>query len=285
MSDPVRIPGLLDVMVEPPFVRSQQVEDLALDVIASFDEFEPIQTAQRECGLAIEYVFETRPFDPARDEYHPHVVAKVTKASPLWLSLTDTHLVVQFRRWFWERFDDAQRRAVLHHELTHVEVDEPDDQGRIPVRLRKHDVEDFTQTMRRFGPVIPGRAAFIAAANEWGRENPGRLRSGAEDHEATFGHQVAEEVARRINAGEMDMGDTTVTATVSHSRVSSIHRHSDDAFYALVADGESLEEARARIDALPNSVDILGTDSGQALLEALGRGRGSHVPFPVGGAS
>lgn len=318
MTDPVRIPGLLDISIEPPFVRSREVEDLALDVIASFDEFEPIATAARECGLSIEYVFETRPFDPAKDEYHPHVVAKVTKSSPLWLSLTGTHLVIQFRRWFWERFDDSQRRAVLHHELTHVEVDEPDGQGRIPVRLRKHDVEDFTQTMRRFGPVIPGRAAFIRAAAEWGREHPGALGDGD-----PVGERVVEAIARGIDSvrrtpeeiaadvgrlpeneqravhaavkgmrGLIDLAERTGTeVTVSAMGTSATfgpkkaHSHSDDAFYALVADGESLAQARARIEVLPNSLDIFGTDSGQALLAALAKGRGAHVPFPIGGAS
>jgi hypothetical protein len=266
VSDPVRIPGLLDISIEPPFVRSQQVEDLAAEVIAAFDEFEPIQTAQRECGLSIEYVWETKPFDPARDEYHAHVVAKVTKASPLWLSLTDTHLVVQFRRWFWERFDDSQRRAVLHHELTHVEVDEPDDQGRIPVRLRKHDVEDFTQTMRRFGPVIPGRRAFIAAATEWGREHPGALGEGTAAHEDAFGHQVAEEVARRINAGEMDTADATATATVSHSPMVV-----DAETGEILSRGDDPDEVLHRIERRPDHLAVLGSDEGQEALRGAAR--------------
>ena len=206
MTDPVRIPSLFAGLIEPPFLRSREVEDLANDVIAEFDEFEPIQTAAHE-GLCIEYVWETKPFDPLKDEYKPHVIAKVTKASPLWLSLTGTHLVIQFRRWFWERFDDAQRRAVLHHELTHIEVDEPDDQGRIPISLRHHDVEDFTRTMRRFGPVIPGREAFVRAYVDWQAEHPAELAE-------SFGHRVATAVAERVNAGELG---PDVTATVRHS--------------------------------------------------------------------
>lgn len=222
MTDPVRISGLFEGIVEPPFVRSREVEDLASDVIASFPEFEPIQTARREAGLKIEYVWETKPFDPLKDEYKPHVIAKCVKASPLWLSLTDTHLVVQFRRWFWERFDDTQRRAVLHHELTHIKVDEPDERGRIPVSLRHHDVEDFTRTMRRFGPVIPGREAFVKAYVEWRTEHPKEL-SEAKDN---FGEKVVEAMmtaledpnaipgdpARALRKGTRDGTDITVTA-------------------------------------------------------------------------
>jgi putative metallopeptidase len=181
MTDPVRTPGMFDVILEPAFVRSREVADLAEDVIASFSEFEPIATAIREDGLVIGYVWETKPFDPAKDEYAPHVVAKVTKASPLWQALSDMHLVIQFRRWFWERFDDTQRRAVLHHELTHIDVDEADDHGRLPIKLRKHDIEDFNRTMQRFGPVIPGRRAFIAAYADWQRRNPEALSDGKSD--------------------------------------------------------------------------------------------------------
>lgn len=179
MTDPVRITSLFGGVVEPPFIRSREVEDLAADVIASCPEFEPIQTAIHEAGLSVVYVFETKPFDPLKDDYKPHVIAKVTKANPLWLSLTDTHLVVQFRHWFWERFDDTQRRAVLHHELSHIEVDEPDPAtGRLPITLRWHDVEDFTRTMRRFGPVIPGRQEFVRAYVDWRTEHPEALTDG-----------------------------------------------------------------------------------------------------------
>ena len=194
--------------LRPTVGRSRELEDPAPHLIATCDEFEPTQTAIHEAGLSVEWVWETKPFDPMKDEYKPHVIAKVTKASPLWLSLADTHLVVQFRRWCWERFDDTQRRAVLHHELTHIEVDEPDEQGRIPIKLRHHDVEDFTRTMRRFGPVIPGRAAFVKAYVAWSAEHP------ATQHQDAFGHKVAEAVAERINAG--DLGPD-VTATVTHS--------------------------------------------------------------------
>lgn len=152
-----------DTFVEP-FIRAPELEELADDVIASFDEFEPIQTAIRE-GLRLTYVWETKPFDPSKDELQPHTIAKVTKASPLWKALAETELVIQFRQAFWAAFSDDQRRAVVHHELTHIEVDEG-----LKISLRKHDVEDFRQTIRRFGPILPGRAALVKAALDWQHE-------------------------------------------------------------------------------------------------------------------
>lgn len=158
-----------DTYVEP-FIVAPELEAVAEDVIASYDEFEPIQTAMREAGLRIAYAWETKPYDPLKEDIKPHTIAKVTKASPLWRHLAETDVAMQFRQAFWGPFTEAQRRAVVHHELTHIEVDEPDDQGRIHLSIRKHDVEDFTKTMRRFGPVIPGRAAFVKAYLDWQHE-------------------------------------------------------------------------------------------------------------------
>lgn len=280
MTDPVRVPGLLDVVVEPPFIRSREVEDLAEDVIASFDEFEPIRTSVADAGLSIEYVFETRPFDPAKDEFKTHVIAKVTKAPPLWSSLTGHHLVVQFRRWFWERFDDEQRRAVLHHELSHVEVDEPDDHGRIPVSLRPHDVEDFAQTMLRFGPVIPGRSRFIKAYALWAAEHPdAAITSGTEVRPAeveaeAFGHRVAEAM---MDAAERASDPSAHGAAVDAAR--SLLTPIDGTSVSITYNGRTVASDGREVD--PETGEILDVDNvawvgsarGQAALERHARRR------------
>jgi len=176
--------GLFPDTLVAPFIVSPEVEHLAGLVIASFDEFRPIFEATRDQGLSIAYVFETKPWDPLKDEFKPHTIAKVTKASPLWRVLAEHELAIQFRQAFWDAFTEQQRIAVLHHEFTHVEV-ELDDQGRLKIGIRDHDVEDFTQTMRRFGPIIPGRAAFVKAFLDWQHEQdqpePTKLRRVAKD--------------------------------------------------------------------------------------------------------
>ncbi len=161
--------GMFPATLVEPFTDAPPLADLADMVMRQFDEFRSIADAVDE-GLRIAYVWETKPFDPGKDEYKVHIVAKVTKASPMWRHVAETELVIQFRQWFWDKFDDAQRRAVIHHELTHVEVFEPDEQGRIKVSLRDHDVEDFWQTMRRYGPVKPGAAGFVKAYLDWQHE-------------------------------------------------------------------------------------------------------------------
>lgn len=171
--------GLFPDTLQEPFVVSEDLEALAETVLARFDEFRPIADAVREQGLSIAYVFETKAWDPLKDEFKPHTIAKVTKASPLWRVLAEHELAIQFRRPFWDAFDEQQRTAVLHHEFTHIEV-ETDDQGRLKISLREHDVEDFSQTMRRFGPILPSRSAFVKAFLDWQHEQdvpaPTKLR-------------------------------------------------------------------------------------------------------------
>lgn len=208
--------GMFPATLVEPFTDAPELADLADEVIRSFDEFRPIADAVDE-GLRITYVWETKPFEPAKDEYKVHILAKVTKASPLWRHVGQTEIVIQFRSWFWERFDDAQRRAVIHHELTHITVGEPDDEGRFKVSLRDHDVEDFTATMRRFGPIIPGRAGFVKAYLDWQHEqetpDPTPLRSIGDAMD-----QALDEVVDRVNAGELDDPKTGTKVTARRGK-------------------------------------------------------------------
>lgn len=231
--------GMFPATLVEPFTDAPPLADLADLVMRQFDEFRSIADAVDE-GLRIAYVWETKPFDPGKDEYKVHIVAKVTKASPLWRHVGETELVIQFRQWFWDKFDDAQRRAVIHHELTHILVDEPDAEGRIKVTLRDHDIEDFWQTMRRYGPVKPGAAGFVKAYLDWQHEQetpaPTPLRlahelvdavvadpdARARDHAVIDQNaadqvmdQVMDQVIDQVNAGALDDPKTGTKATAS----------------------------------------------------------------------
>jgi len=159
--------GLFPDTYVAPFIVADEVGELADDVAASFSEFRAIEDAIREQGLRIRTVFETKAFDPLKEELKPHTIAKVTKASPLWRLLGETELVIQFRQWFWERFSEQERRGVLHHELSHIEIREPGPDGQAKVSLREHDVEEFALTVKRFGPRRDHHAAFFRAFLDW----------------------------------------------------------------------------------------------------------------------
>lgn len=173
------MPRAFDVPVAEPFVESDELRDLAERVMAEYSEFRAIDEAVRESELVLTYVWETKPWTDD-EELKPHTIAKVTKASPLWRCIARVHVAMQFRQWFWDHFDDRQREAVVYHELCHVEVSH-DDAGNLRVKLREHDLEEFGAVMRRFGPIIPGRRAFIKNYLDWAhaqeRPEPVQLRA------------------------------------------------------------------------------------------------------------
>jgi Putative phage metallopeptidase len=195
-----------DDLAEPPFTTADEVRQVAERVIDRWPEFFPIREAIRKRGLAITYVWETKPFDPSKDEVTPHIIAKVTKAPPLWRCLTGIHLVIQFRSFFWLQFEEAQREAVLYHELTHVEEVGTNADGSPKPVLREHDLEEFVGVIRRYGPIIPGRRAFFDAGREWelaqdqAKANRGKLRALPGERLA---NAVMEGVVEEINAGAL----------------------------------------------------------------------------------
>lgn len=172
--------GLFPETLVEPFIVSEEVAELAEDVLARFDEFRSIREAIANDGLRIRYVFETKAFDPLKEELKPHTIAKVQKAGPVWRTLAETELVISFRQWFWEKFDEPARRRTLHHEFSHVQVEEPGPDGRPKVSLREHEIEDFGLTVRRFGPR-PWHASFFKSYLDWQHEQdqpePTRLRT------------------------------------------------------------------------------------------------------------
>lgn len=163
-----------DEIAEPAFIRSSEVAEMLDEVVHHYREFEAIAEALDADRISAACLFETKPFDQMTEDYKPHTIAKVTKASPIWLAIGGRDFVVQFRRWFWQRFSDQQRRAVIYHELAHVEID---DHGK--VKLREHDLEEFSGVVRHFGPIIPGRAAFIRSYLAWEADDDARRQAGS----------------------------------------------------------------------------------------------------------
>ncbi len=97
--------------------------------------------------------------------WQPDVDGRVTlgkckRASDLDRELAGYDFVVILRQEFFQHPDatDDQRRAILDHELCHAEVKcdedgEPlvDEQGRTVYRIRKHDIEEFSEIVARHG--------------------------------------------------------------------------------------------------------------------------------------
>lgn len=123
-------------------------------------------------------------------------VGMCRRASDLDRELAAFDFVILLRRSFWldSRVTDEQRTAVLDHELTHCAVvidkrtDEPaiDERGRKIYRLRRHDIEEFSSIVARYGAYTADIERLAAALRESQvpfkpcsecQENPGWIRA------------------------------------------------------------------------------------------------------------
>ena len=87
------------------------------------------------------------------------VLGKCVKASDLQRELVEYDFVILLNREVWEEdFNDAQKCALMDHELCHVTVakdedgfSKQDERGRPVWRTRKHDIEEFQAIIERHG--------------------------------------------------------------------------------------------------------------------------------------
>lgn len=166
--DPVTTDEMFpDTLVEP-FVLSSDVADIASDVIEHWDEFRALRDAiESEVNpLSIAYVLDTKKFEMTEEDWTVHTVVNVTKASPLWRSLSSYHAVIAYRQAFWDAQDDGARRAFLHHGLSHI------DALGSKVAIRPHPVEGFPWTFRRYGPLSLNDKMFFRAGSLWNEDHP-----------------------------------------------------------------------------------------------------------------
>jgi hypothetical protein len=94
------------------------------------------------------------------------------KASDLDRELHQFDFVIMLNAEFWQDAEvkDSQRKALLDHELMHAQVKyddegEPavDTKGRYVFRIRKHDIEEFSDVVARFGTYKRDLELFYAA--------------------------------------------------------------------------------------------------------------------------
>lgn len=87
-------------------------------------------------------------------------IGKCRKASDLDRELMAFDFIILLNKEFWlnPKVGDDVRRAILDHELMHAAVKigengepEEDAKGRVVYRIRKHDIEEFADTVRRHG--------------------------------------------------------------------------------------------------------------------------------------
>jgi predicted metallopeptidase len=82
-------------------------------------------------------------------------LAKAVKAPALWRDTFGVDAAIWVDRRWWVKFTEAEREAVVLHELLHVGVN---DKGR--AKMLDHDVEEFGMVVRLYGPWRPDVALF-----------------------------------------------------------------------------------------------------------------------------
>lgn len=173
-TQPVMFPEL----ESPDFVRSDELAKVGADVlrlhggVLGVPRLHSVAEAVREDELTILWLLNTKPWnDETDDENEPEVAGKCLKAPRLWSDVTGYTFAIWARKHFWDQFDLEHRRALVLHELLHIEVKrDKDNQPKFAVR--KHDVEDFVDVARQYGPAaLAGDGArYVRAAAAYAGE-------------------------------------------------------------------------------------------------------------------
>lgn len=137
------------VLVKPDTVEGKPIYDLMNRTIE--EHHEELTNAK----IAIAWNLAWKP------DADGHVIlGKCKKASDLDREFSPYDFVILLRKEFWQHSQttDAQRAALIDHELCHASVrldadHEPkrDERGRVIYRMRKHDIEEFSEILMRHG--------------------------------------------------------------------------------------------------------------------------------------
>jgi hypothetical protein len=100
---------------------------------------------------------------------------KCYKPNEISRSLIDYDVVILLNYELWPLLDAQQKEELIFHELQHVAVEEDgngdekrDEKGRLVIRIRHHDIDEFRAVRARYGEENLGSAAatILARARE-----------------------------------------------------------------------------------------------------------------------
>ena len=171
-------PAMFPEIDSPDFVRNDGVREVGEAVIrlhggiGGVSRLHPIAEAVGEGELSILWLLNTKPFDPEKEADEHGVAGKCVKAPGLWRDVTGYHFAIWIRQHFWLEWPTEVQRAAVLHELLHIDV-ERDKNGQAKFSVRKHDVEDFVDVVRQYGPLFGDGARLVrAAAQHAGEPEP-----------------------------------------------------------------------------------------------------------------
>jgi hypothetical protein len=160
----------------PEFVRSSDVAAVAEAVLSEHGKAGGVprvfDTARaiRDGEIHVLWLLNDKPFDELNEEKSHDAAGKCLKAPRLWHDVTGFDLAIWIRGYFWRRAEPRVRQAMLLHELLHVEIRRTKE-NEAKVSIRKHDVEDFVDVVRHYGPIFGyaegGARGLVKAAQLW----------------------------------------------------------------------------------------------------------------------
>jgi hypothetical protein len=90
------------------------------------------------------------------------------KIPPQFQTLTDGHYLVVGDYYFWTHASDDQKNAAIHRALSAIDVG-LDKKGRIKLKTKKPEIQEFRTTITRFGawnePLVDAKEALKISAN------------------------------------------------------------------------------------------------------------------------
>jgi len=187
--------------VPQEYSPAPQVEDVARDLIDAHHS--------HLATVRIDYVFTTEQLK----EKGKVVWGRAKKVTGLnaWLASEDRgydsespeeFFVIEIHRGTWLMIDEKSKRALVDHELHHLDVDIETSK----LSIRPHDLEEFNAVVRRHGLWRDDIEFFIRAANERDRglfdeRGYDRITMQVGDKEVDITSQVEDAGARRREAG------------------------------------------------------------------------------------
>lgn len=202
----------------PEFVRSSEVEAVAEKVlelhggVGGVPRLHPIAEAVRDGDLAIMWLLNEKPFnEDTEDDQEPEIAGRCVKAPRLWHDVTGVHFAIWARKHFWDLYGIELRRALVLHELLHIDLGR-DKNGEMKLSTRKHDVEDFVDIARQYGPsALAGEGGSYVRAAALFADPPKSIRP-----TRSLVDEVMDRAVDEVNAGALG---PNVTASRVERRV------------------------------------------------------------------
>lgn len=260
-------PAMFPDLATADFYRSDELDVVAEEVMrrhghmGGLVRLMPVVEAIENGEIRVLFLMNGKPLAEADDPEAHDVAGKCIKAPAIWHDVTGYDIAIWIRDAIWTGLTGHARRAIVLHELLHVElIRDKDDQAKVAVR--KHDVEDFVDVARHYGPIAGEGARYVRAAAAFaGQPEP--------MHPAKSASRTPEEIAADVET--LPVGDQmAVHAAVKGVRALRDIAERSGTDITVTTSGPGLPERTATIHGRkvdPETGEILDTNDCERLVD------------------